>query len=278
MEFHKLSAREIAAGVKEKKFTAEEVTRAAFERVKKYDKKYNSLVTLCEERASADAKKVDAAVARGEDPGVLAGVPFAVKDNFCTDGIETTCCSKMLKGWVPHYDATAVKKMKEAGAILIGKANMDEFAMGSTTESSIFGPTLNPRDASRVPGGSSGGSAAAVAAGFVPIALGSDTGGSVRQPAAFCGVQGMKPSYGQISRFGIVAYASSLDQVGPLTRNIDDMALLMDVLAKEDPHDTTCDAYERPSFTEAVAAASLAGKKVAMLTGYDRESMDRPLV
>ena len=278
MEFHKLSAREIAAGVKEKKFTAEEVTRAAIERIKKYDKKYNSLVTVCEERAVADAKKIDEMIARGEDPGVLAGVPFAVKDNFCTDGIETTSCSKMLKGWVPHYDATAVKNMKEAGAVLVGKANMDEFAMGSTTESSIFGPTLNPRDITRVPGGSSGGSAAAVAAGFVPVALGSDTGGSVRQPAAFCGVQGMKPSYGQISRFGIVAYASSLDQVGPLTRNIGDMALLMDVLAKEDANDTTCDAYERPSFTEAVGSAALAGKKVAILTGFDRESVDRPLV
>ena len=140
MEFHKLSAREIAAGVREKKFTAEEVARCVIERIKKYDKKYNSIVTLCEERAVAEAKKIDGMVARGEDPGVLAGVPFAVKDNFCTDGIETTCCSKMLKGWVPHYDAAAVKNMKEAGAVLIGKANMDEFAMGSTTESSIFGP------------------------------------------------------------------------------------------------------------------------------------------
>ncbi|MEG1602058.1 MAG: Asp-tRNA(Asn)/Glu-tRNA(Gln) amidotransferase subunit GatA [Cloacibacillus sp.] len=278
MDFQKLSAREIAAGVKAGKFTAVEAARDAIERIKKYDKKYNSIVTLCEERAMAEAEAIDAAVARGEETGPLAGVPYAVKDNFCTQAIETTCGSKMLKGWLPPYDATAVKNMKEAGAVLVGKANMDEFAMGSTTESSVFGPTLNPRDTGRVPGGSSGGSAAAVAAGFVPIALGSDTGGSVRQPAAFCGVQGMKPSYGQISRYGIVAYASSLDQVGGLTKNIADMALVVEALAKPDDNDTTCDAYERPSFTDAVSNASLAGKKIAVLTGYDRDSIDKPLV
>ncbi len=276
-DFSRMTAREIAAGVKNKEFTSEEVVRDSLARIKKFDKKYNSIVTVCEEDAIAAARAVDAAVARGEDPGPLCGVPFAVKDNFCTTGVETSCGSKMLKGWRPPYDATAVKNMKKAGAVLIGKANMDEFAMGSTTESSVFGPTLNPRDTSRVPGGSSGGSAACVAAGFVPVALGSDTGGSVRQPAAFCGVQGMKPSYGQISRYGIVAYASSLDQVGGLTRSIGDMALLMDVLAKPDIHDSTCDAYERPSFTDAAAGASLAGKKIAVLTGYDKDSIEKPL-
>ncbi len=278
MEFHKLSAKDIADGVINKKWSAEEVLSAHLERIKKYDGKINAVVTLCEDRAYRDARSIDEAVARGEDPGPLAGVPFLVKDNFCTDGTKTTCGSRMLYDWIPCYDATAVRNMKNAGAVLMGKTNMDEFAMGSTTESSVFGPTLNPRDISRVPGGSSGGSAAAVAAGYCPIALGSDTGGSVRQPSAFCGVQGMKPSYGQISRYGIVAYASSLDQVGAITRNIDDMALAMDILAKPDENDTTCDAYERPSFSAAAKTADLKGSKIGVLTGFDKESMDKPLI
>ena len=277
MDFCKLSAHEIASGVLSKKWSAEEVLKAHLERIKKNDGKINSIVTLCEENALKDAREIDAKIAAGENPGVLAGVPFLAKDNFCTDGVETTCCSKMLKGWIPRYDATAIKLMKAAGAVLAGKTNMDEFAMGSTTESSIFGPTSNPRDISRVPGGSSGGSAAAVAAGFCPVALGSDTGGSVRQPSAFCGVQGMKPSYGQISRYGIVAYASSLDQVGPIARDMKDIALLMDVLAKPDSNDSTCDGYDRPSFAESAAKTDLNGKKVAILSGYDKGSIDKPL-
>ncbi len=277
MEFHKLSVLEIAEGVKNEIWRASEILSAHLERIRKFDGRINSVVTLSEESARKEAEAVDRAVAEGRDPGPLAGVPFLVKDNFCTEGIRTTCCSKMLEDWIPDYDATAVKRMKEAGAVLIGKTNMDEFAMGSTTESSIFGPTLNPRDHSRVPGGSSGGSAAAVAAGFAPIALGSDTGGSVRQPSAFCGVQGMKPSYGQISRYGIVAYASSLDQVGPITRNMKDMAAAIDVLTGADANDTTCDAYVRPSFSDA-ALSGIKGKKVAVLTGFDSESIDRPLV
>lgn len=277
MEFHKLSALEIAEGVKKRKWTAYEVLSGHLERIKNFDGEINAVVTLSEESAVKEAKEIDKTVAEGRETGPLAGVPFMVKDNFCTDGIRTTCCSKMLFDWIPGYDATAVKRMKDAGAVLIGKTNMDEFAMGSTTESSIFGPTLNPRDHNRVPGGSSGGSAAAVAAGFCPIALGSDTGGSVRQPSAFCGVQGMKPSYGQVSRYGIVGYASSLDQAGPITRNIRDMAAVMEILAGPDPNDTTCDAYERLSFSEAVLEG-IKGKKIAVLTGYDVESMDRPLI
>ena len=278
MEFYKLRAKEIAEGVRCKKWTASEVLEAQLERIKKYDAKINAVVTLCEAKARKEAAEVDAKIARGENPGLLAGVPYLAKDNFCADGVKTTCCSKMLENWVPDYDATVTKLMREAGAVLMGKTNMDEFAMGSTTESSIFGPTLNPRDISRVPGGSSGGCAASVAAGYCPIALGSDTGGSVRQPAAFCGVQGYKPSYGQISRFGIVGYVSSLDQVGPIARNTEDIALVMNVLAKGDYFDSTCDAYDRPSFTQGLENASLKGKKIAVLSGYDKAHIDPELL
>lgn len=278
MNFCKLTVREIAEGVKAKRWTAEDVVKAHIERIKKYDKDINAVVTLCEESALNAARTVDKKISDGVEPGPLAGVPFLVKDNFCTEGIETTCCSKMLKGWVPCYDATVVMLMKGAGAILLGKTNMDEFAMGSTTESSIFGPTSNPRDLSRCPGGSSGGSAAAVASGFCPVALGSDTGGSVRQPSAFCGVQGMKPSYGQLSRFGIVAYASSLDQVGPITRCMSDMALVLDILAKPDANDTTCDAYNRPSFHDAGTVTELKDKTIGVLTGFDKKAVDKPLL
>jgi len=277
MEIYRLSAKEIARGVKSGKFSAVEVLSAHIARIRECDGAVNAVVTLAEEEAYRRARDIDGMIARNEDPGPLAGVPFLVKDNFCTNGIRTTCCSRMLLDWVPCYDATPVKNMSDAGAVLMGKTNMDEFAMGSTTESSVFGPTLNPRDTGRVPGGSSGGSAAAVAAGYCPIALGSDTGGSIRQPSAFCGVQGMKPSYGQVSRYGIVAYVSSLDQVGPITRNIDDMAAAMDALARADENDSTCDAYVRPSFSRAAAAEGMRGKKIAVLSGFDRSSVDTPL-
>ncbi len=270
MEFCKMSAAEIAEGVRAKRWTASEVLEACLKRIKKYDGKINAVVTLCEEKARREAANIDAKIARGEDVGILAGVPYVAKDNFCAEGVKTTCCSKMLENWVSNYDATVIKLMREAGAVLMGKTNMDEFAMGSTTESSIFGATLNPRDITRVSGGSSGGSAAAIAAGYCPIALGSDTGGSVRQPAAFCGVQGFKPSYGQISRYGIVGYVSSLDQAGPIARNVKDLALVTNVLAKTDYYDSTCDAYDRPSFTEGLNGATLKGKKIAVLSGYDK--------
>ena len=233
------SAFELAAAIRSGEQSAVAAAETSFDTIDGRDEEIHAFLHLTKQRAQAQAEDVDKAVAAGQDPGPLAGVPIAIKDNMCTRGEPTTCSSKILEGWRPPYDATVIGRLEAAGAVIVGKTNLDEFAMGSSTENSAFGPTRNPRDTSRVPGGSSGGSAAAVAADFVPLSLGSDTGGSIRQPAALCGVVGVKPSYGAVSRYGLIAFASSLDQIGPFAHDVTDAALCLDVISGHDPRDAT---------------------------------------
>jgi len=239
LNIEKMTARSIRRGIMEKQFTAKEVITSFFEKIHEKDPAINGFLTLCREEALVQAEHIDEKVKNGEQIGSLGGVPIAIKDNMCTDGIKTTCASKILYDFIPPYDATVIKKLKDADAVIIGKTNMDEFAMGSSTENSAFKKTKNPWDLERVPGGSSGGSAAVVSAGMAPVALGSDTGGSIRQPAAFCGVVGLKPTYGLVSRFGLIAFGSSLDQIGPLSRNVKDSALVLEAIQGEDKLDST---------------------------------------
>ena len=235
---------EIVAGLKKKSFSSEEITTEYLSRIKKNDPKINSFITLCEETAMAAARKADEKIQEGVG-NLLTGVPYASKDLFCTKNIRTTCASQMLAGFLPPYDAEIVSRAKSNFLVMLGKTNMDEFAMGSSNETSYFGAVKNPWDLDKVPGGSSGGSAAAVAANLAPIATGSDTGGSIRQPAAFCGVTGIKPTYGRISRYGMIAFASSLDQAGVIGRTAADLGLFLNLIAGFDEKDTT--SIEKPS-------------------------------
>lgn len=233
------SAVDIAWNVRNNITKAADVVERHLAEIERRDGEVHAFNLVLADEARERAAEIDDDVSVGRDPGPLAGVPVALKDNMCTRGIPTTCSSKILDGWKPPYDATIVGKLRDAGAVIIGKTNLDEFAMGSSTENSAFGATHNPHDLSRVPGGSSGGSAAAVAANFAPVSLGSDTGGSIRQPAALCGVVGVKPTYGAVSRLGLIAFASSLDQIGPMAHNVADAALLLETISGHDPMDST---------------------------------------
>jgi aspartyl-tRNA(Asn)/glutamyl-tRNA(Gln) amidotransferase subunit A len=257
-------ALEIAADVRSGATTAVAEAERSLGAIRARNDELNVFVHVDEEGALARARSVDEQVARGENPGPLAGVPLALKDNLCQAGELTTAGSRILEGWRPPYSATVVKRILDAGAVPMGKTNMDEFAMGSSTENSYYGPTRNPRDPSRVPGGSSGGSAAAVASDMTPLALGSDTGGSIRQPAALCGVVGVKPTYGLVSRFGLIAFASSLDQIGPFANNVTDAALLLEVIAGHDARDSTSLPEASPSLLAGVNAG-VAGKRVGLV-------------
>jgi aspartyl-tRNA(Asn)/glutamyl-tRNA(Gln) amidotransferase subunit A len=273
MELYQLTAHELHRRLQTKEISAAEITAAVFSRIDAVEGEVQAYITLTRDQAAAQARQVDEKIRRGEDIAPLAGIPGALKDNLCTKGIQTTCASKILADFIPPYDATVTAKLAAQDAVIVGKANLDEFAMGSSTENSAFHTSRNPWDTSTVPGGSSGGSAAAVAAAEAIWALGSDTGGSIRLPAAYCGVVGLKPTYGRVSRYGLVAYASSLDQIGPLTRDVTDAALVMNAICGHDAADTTSVNAPVPDYTKALRP-DIRGLKIGLPKEYFVTGMD----
>lgn len=269
-----LTAVELGKRIKAKEISVLDAVKASIEQIERLEPDVNSFVTIDKEGAFAQAEEVQKLIDDGTLTGPLAGVPVAIKDNMCTKGMLTTCSSKILGNFKPAFTAEAVENLKKAGAIIIGKTNMDEFAMGSTTETSYFGETKNPWNLEHVPGGSSGGSCAAVAAEECPYALGSDTGGSIRQPSSFCGVVGIKPTYGTVSRYGLIAYGSSLDQIGPIAKDVTDCATILEVIASHDPKDSTSIARESYDFTSALRE-DVQGMRIGIPKGYFGEGLDK---
>jgi aspartyl-tRNA(Asn)/glutamyl-tRNA(Gln) amidotransferase subunit A len=273
MDLHSLTIHELHNLLVKKEVTSRQATEALYRRIGEVEEKVKAYLLLTEEEAFRQAHQVDSKILKGDEIGDLAGVPFGLKDILCTKGIRTTCGSKILGGYVPFYDGTVIRKLKERKAVFLGKLNMDEFAMGSSTENSGFQITHNPWGLSRIPGGSSGGSAAAVAADECIGALGTDTGGSIRQPAACCGVVGMKPTYGRVSRYGLVAFASSLDQIGPITKDVEDCAILMNAISGYDPYDSTSVNAEVPDYKQSLKK-DVKGVRIGIPEEYFVEGMD----
>ncbi|AQP47202.1 aspartyl/glutamyl-tRNA amidotransferase subunit A [Tessaracoccus aquimaris] len=280
MNILKSTAADLGRAMAAGELTSEALTQACLDQIDALNPTLNVFLSVDADSALEQARAIDARRAAGEELGPLAGVPIGVKDNFCTTDFPTTCGSKILDGWVPPYDATVVAKLRAAGLVIVGKTNMDEFAMGSSTETSYFGPTRNPWDTERIPGGSGGGSSAAVSSFMVPIAVGSDTGGSIRQPGSVTGTIGVKPTYGGVSRYGLVAMASSLDQPGPVTRSAEDAALLQQIIGGYDPHDSASINQPVPDLVAAAASEDLAGVRIGVVTefqgeGYEPGVLDR---
>ena len=273
MEIQKLTAVSLGKKIKEKEISVREALDAVFAQIDQTEDRYHAYVTLDKEGAYKQADAVQEKIDKGELTGALAGVPVAIKDNMCTKGLLTTCSSKILENYIPTYTASAVQNLTDAGCVIIGKTNMDEFAMGSTTETSYYGVTRNPHNPDHVPGGSSGGSAAAVALNECFFALGSDTGGSIRQPSAFCGITGMKPTYGTVSRYGLIAYGSSLDQIGPMTKNVTDCAAVLETIASYDKKDSTSMKREKYDFTSALVR-DVKGLRIGLPKDYFGEGLD----